>query len=181
VLISEVAVRGKDGEPLELPELEAAAAAALRACRPNAALTVREVQEDVHRIVESGLFRSCMPVAVDTRDGIRLVFEVLLSSCCPLFLSLFPELMNAQFRFFFWFQVEPNQDFHGLVCEGANMLPSKFMEDAFRDRHGKHVLPRSQIMFYLSTDYVHCCRHDPLNLWSYNAQEKLLTLGIWIK
>jgi len=109
VLISEVAVRGKDGEPLELPELEAAAAAALRACRPNAALTVREVQEDVHRIVESGLFRSCMPVAVDTRDGIRLVFEV-----------------------------EPNQDFHGLVCEGANLLPSKFLEDAFCVRHGKH-------------------------------------------
>ncbi|GJM90510.1 hypothetical protein PR202_ga06797 [Eleusine coracana subsp. coracana] len=80
VLISEVAVRGKDGEPLERPELEAAAAAALRACRPNAALTVREVQEDVHRVVESGLFRSCMPVAVDTRDGIRLVFEVLLLS-----------------------------------------------------------------------------------------------------
>jgi outer membrane protein insertion porin family len=93
VLISEVAVRGKDGEPLERAELEAAAAAALRACRPNAALTVREVQEDVHRIVESGLFRSCMPVAVDTRDGIRLVFEVLLvSSCCPRFLSLFLEI-----------------------------------------------------------------------------------------
>nr|CAB3445976.1 unnamed protein product [Digitaria exilis] len=110
VLISEVAVRGKDGEPLERPELEAAAAAALRACRPNAALTVREVQEDVHRVVESGLFRSCMPVAVDTRDGIRLVFEV-----------------------------EPNQDFHGLVCEGANILPSKFLEDAFRDRHGKII------------------------------------------
>ncbi|CAN6246794.1 unnamed protein product [Urochloa humidicola] len=110
VLISEVAVRGKDGEPLERPELEAAAAAALRACRPNAALTVRDVQEDVHRVVESGLFRSCMPVAVDTRDGIRLVFEV-----------------------------EPNQDFHGLVCEGANMLPSKFLEDAFRDRHGKII------------------------------------------
>lgn len=82
VLISEVAVRGKDGEPLERPELETAAAAALRACRPNAALTVREVQEDVHRVVESGLFRSCMPVAVDTRDGIRLVFEVLLLSSC---------------------------------------------------------------------------------------------------
>uniref|UniRef100_J3LAJ5 POTRA domain-containing protein n=2 Tax=Oryza brachyantha TaxID=4533 RepID=J3LAJ5_ORYBR len=51
-----------------------------------------------------------MPVAVDTRDGIRLVFEV-----------------------------EPNQDFHGLVCEGANMLPSKFLKDAFHDRHGKII------------------------------------------
>ena len=56
------------------------ATGAARAGGPNAALTVREVQEDVHRIVESGLFRSCMPVAVDTRDGIRLVFEVLLLS-----------------------------------------------------------------------------------------------------
>ena len=45
MLISEVAVRGKDGEPLEVPELEAAAATALRACHPNAALTIQEVQE----------------------------------------------------------------------------------------------------------------------------------------
>jgi len=44
-VISEVAVRGKDGEPLEVPELEAAAATALRACHPNAALTIQEVQE----------------------------------------------------------------------------------------------------------------------------------------
>ena len=63
------------GEPLERPELEAATAAMLRACRPNAALTMREVQEDVHRVVESVLFQSCMPVAVDSRDGIRLIFE----------------------------------------------------------------------------------------------------------
>jgi outer membrane protein insertion porin family len=99
VLISEVVVRGKDGEPLERPELEEAAAAALRACRPNAALTVREVQDDVHRVVESGLFRSCMPVAVDTRDGIRLVFEVLLSSCSPLLsTALLLELKYAIFR-----------------------------------------------------------------------------------
>uniref|UniRef100_A0ACD5YPG1 Uncharacterized protein n=1 Tax=Avena sativa TaxID=4498 RepID=A0ACD5YPG1_AVESA len=110
MLISEVAVRGKDGAPLERPELEEAAATALRACRPNAALTAREVQEDVHRVVESGLFRSCIPVAVDTHDGIRLVFEV-----------------------------EPNQELHGLVCEGANMLPSKFLTDSFRDRHGKII------------------------------------------
>ena len=63
------------GEPLERPELEAAAAAALHACRPNAALTMREVQEDVNCVVESVLFWSCMPVAVDSRDGIHLVFE----------------------------------------------------------------------------------------------------------
>ncbi|EOY32604.1 hypothetical protein QUC31_019351 [Theobroma cacao] len=110
VLISEVLVRNKDGEELEMKDLEMEALTALKACRANSALTVREVQEDVHRIIDSGYFSSCMPVAVDTRDGIRLVF-----------------------------QVEPNQEFHGLVCEGANVLPSKFLEDAFRDGHGKVV------------------------------------------
>ncbi|KAJ0988151.1 hypothetical protein J5N97_006507 [Dioscorea zingiberensis] len=110
VLISEVLIRNKDGEALERADLEAAAAGALKSCRPNSALTVREVQEDVHRIIESGFFCSCMPVAVDTRDGIQLVF-----------------------------QVEPNQDFQGLICEGANVLPSKFLEDAFCDGYGKIV------------------------------------------
>ncbi|KAL8161291.1 hypothetical protein V2J09_012780 [Rumex salicifolius] len=110
VLISEVLVKNKDGEELERKDLASEALTALRACRPNSALTVREVQEDVHRVIDTGYFSSCMPVAVDTRDGIRLVF-----------------------------QVEPNQEFHGLVCEGANVLPSKFVEDAFRDGYGKVV------------------------------------------
>ncbi|XP_026425096.1 outer envelope protein 80, chloroplastic-like isoform X2 [Papaver somniferum] len=107
VLISEVLIRNKDGEELERKDLEAEAAEALKACRPNSALTVREVQEDVHRIMERGYFSSCTPVAVDTRDGIRLIF-----------------------------QVEKNQEFQGLICEGANVLPAKFLEDAF---HGKVV------------------------------------------
>lgn len=76
VLISEVFVRDKDGEELERKDLEAEALNALKASRANSALTVREVQEDVHRIVASGYFMSCMPVAVDTRDGIRLIFQV---------------------------------------------------------------------------------------------------------
>lgn len=76
VLISEVLVRNKDGEELERKDLEAEAVNALKASRANSALTVREVQEDVHRIIASGYFMSCMPVAVDTRDGIRLIFQV---------------------------------------------------------------------------------------------------------
>lgn len=110
VLISEVLVKSKDGEELERKDLEAEALNALKASRANSALTVREVQEDVHRIIGTGYFMSCMPVAVDTRDGIRLVF-----------------------------QVEPNQEFQGLVCEGANVLPSKFVENAFHDGYGKIV------------------------------------------
>ncbi|CAF2340359.1 hypothetical protein BRARA_J01624 [Brassica rapa] len=110
VLISEVLVRTKDGEELERKDLEVEALAALKACRANSALTVREVQEDVHRIIESGYFCSCTPVAVDTRDGIRLMF-----------------------------QVEPNQEFRGLVCENANVLPSKFIQEAFQDGFGKVI------------------------------------------
>ncbi|XWS28278.1 hypothetical protein CRYUN_Cryun25bG0053000 [Craigia yunnanensis] len=110
VLISEVLVRNTAGEELERKDLEMEALTSLKACRANSASTVREVQEDVQRIIDSGYFSSCMPVAVDTRDGIRLVF-----------------------------QIEPNEEFHGLVCEGANVLPSKFLEDAFRDEQGKVV------------------------------------------
>ncbi|KAK7261551.1 hypothetical protein RIF29_27865 [Crotalaria pallida] len=110
VLISEVLVRNKDGEELERKDLESEALQALKVCRPNSALTVSEVQDDVHRIINSGYFCSCMPVAVDTRDGIRLVF-----------------------------QVEPNQEFQGLVCEGANVLPAKYLENSFRDGYGKVI------------------------------------------
>lgn len=77
VLISEVWVRNKDGEELERKDLETEALNALKTSLPNSALTVREVQDDVHRIIGSGYFSSCMPVAVDTRDGIRLVFQVI--------------------------------------------------------------------------------------------------------
>lgn len=76
ILISEVLVRNKDGEELERKDLEMEVLTALKASRPNSALTVREVQEDVHRIINSGYFCSCIPVAVDTRDGIRLIFQV---------------------------------------------------------------------------------------------------------
>ncbi|KAM5582628.1 hypothetical protein ABKV19_002849 [Rosa sericea] len=110
VLISEVLIRNKDGEELERKDLELEALGALKACRANSALTVREVQEDVHRIIDSGYFCQCMPVAIDTRDGIRLIF-----------------------------QVKPNQEFQGLVCEGANVLPAKFLKDAFYDGYGKVI------------------------------------------
>jgi hypothetical protein len=46
--------------------------------------------------------------------------------------------------------VEPNQDFRGLICEGANHLPTKFLQDAFRDQYGMfHSLPD-----YLPPNYV---------------------------
>ncbi|MBA0594407.1 hypothetical protein Gorai_011312 [Gossypium raimondii] len=154
VLISEVLVRNKDGEELERKDLEMEALTALKACRANSALTVREVQEDVHRIIDSGYFSSCMPVAVDTRDGSQATMTV--TDCYYVSSGCYEPDSNSQGRSsivqhmekhntdlvdigFLWHKVEPNQEFHGLVCEGANVLPSKFLEDAFREGHGKVV------------------------------------------
>jgi outer membrane protein insertion porin family len=35
--------------------------------------------------------------------------------------------------------VEPNQELKGLVCNGANVLPTRVVENAFRDEFGKVV------------------------------------------
>lgn len=76
VLISEILIQDKDGQELSDPELSSTAWEALKACKPNFALTTSEVQADVHRIIDTGFFASCMPTAEDTRDGVRLVFKV---------------------------------------------------------------------------------------------------------
>eukprot|EP00850_Spirogloea_muscicola_P010969 SM000066S20444 [mRNA] locus=s66:292568:297919:- [translate_table: standard] len=106
VLISEILIKGKDGGDVGDADLLAVARRALRASKPNFALTTREVQEDVHRIIDTGYFASCLPTAEDTRDGVRLIFRV-----------------------------EPNQVMTGLVCKGANALPAKVVEDAFCHEH----------------------------------------------
>ncbi|KAJ7546876.1 hypothetical protein O6H91_08G058900 [Diphasiastrum complanatum] len=110
VLISDVLVQDKDGQELENPELLAIASQALKACKPNFALTTKEVQDDVHRIIQTGYFSSCLPTAEDTRDGVRLIFKV-----------------------------EPNQELKGLVCNGANALPTRVIENAFRENYGKVI------------------------------------------
>lgn len=99
VLISEILIQDKDGQELVDSELLTTARRALKACKPNFALTTSEVQEDVHRIIDTGFFASCMPSAEDTRDGVRLIFkvEVLLS---PHLLSL------DSIIFALWYQLE---------------------------------------------------------------------------
>ena len=76
VLISEILIQDKDGQELSDPELNSTAWKALKAYKPNFALTTSEVQADVHQIIDTGFFASCMPSAEDTRDGVRLIFKV---------------------------------------------------------------------------------------------------------
>jgi len=101
ILISEVDVSGTDGE------LREAVLAALTT-RPNFAYTVREVQEDVQRVFDTGYFSSCRPRAEDTRDGVRLTVEV-----------------------------TPNPELRGVVSTGAARLPQAIIQDAFHGMRGR--------------------------------------------
>ena len=101
ILISEVDVSGADGELRE---------AVLKALttRPNFAYTVREVQEDVQRVFDTGYFSSCRPRAEDTRDGVRLTVEV-----------------------------TPNPELRGVVATGAARLPQAVIQEAFHGMRGR--------------------------------------------
>ena len=101
ILISEVDVAGADGE------LRETVLAAL-ATRPNFAYTVREVQEDVQRVFDTGYFSSCRPRAEDTRDGVRLIIEV-----------------------------TPNPELRGVVATGAARLPQAVVQEAFDGMRGR--------------------------------------------
>lgn len=76
--------------------------------RPNFAYTVKEVQEDVQRVFDTGYFSSCRPRAEDTRDGVRLTVEV-----------------------------TPNPELRGVVARGAAALPQAEMQRAFHGLRGK--------------------------------------------
>lgn len=89
------------------PELEQVAKDALHT-KANFAYTLQEVQEDVNRVFATGYFAQCKPVAEDTRDGVKLTVEV-----------------------------TPNQELRGVVANGANALPQRTVEEAFRDQYGR--------------------------------------------
>jgi len=101
ILISEIDVAGADGD------LRAAVLAALTT-RPNFAYTVKEVQDDVQRVFDTGFFSSCRPRAEDTRDGVRLTIEV-----------------------------TPNPELRGVVARGTARLPQAVVEDAFLGMRGR--------------------------------------------
>ncbi|KAL4449506.1 hypothetical protein ABPG77_007150 [Micractinium sp. CCAP 211/92] len=100
-LLSEIDVVGVDGELKDV---------ALRAvnARPNFAYSLKEIMDDMHRVFDTGYFSMCKPAAEETRDGIKLAFEV-----------------------------APNPELRGFIVTGANALPQAVIEDAFKDLHGR--------------------------------------------
>ncbi|KAF5835670.1 surface antigen-domain-containing protein [Dunaliella salina] len=101
ILISEVEILGVEGELKEVAEN------ALRT-HPNFAYTLSEVKQDVARVFNTGFFRACVPDAVDTRDGVKLIIRV-----------------------------TPNDEIRGMVAMGANVLPNSVVQDTFKDLYGK--------------------------------------------
>ena len=59
----------------ESPELEQLARSVVR-IKPNFSYTVKEIEADVVRVFNTGVFREVRPETVDTRDGISLTFKL---------------------------------------------------------------------------------------------------------
>lgn len=76
--------------------------------KPNFGYTLKEVEEDLRRVFRTGWFSSCVPDAEDTQDGVKLIIKV-----------------------------TPNTPFKGLVASGANVIPNRVLQDAFRPLIGK--------------------------------------------
>lgn len=65
----QVEVRGVEGE------LKAIAESCI-AIRPNFSYSLQEVKEDARRVFDSGYFERLDPRTDDTRDGVKLIFNV---------------------------------------------------------------------------------------------------------
>lgn len=62
-------VRGVDGE------LKAIAESCIT-IRPNFSYSLQEVKDDANRVFQSGFFEKLEPSTDDTRDGVKLIFNV---------------------------------------------------------------------------------------------------------
>lgn len=76
---------------------------ALRRSPTRAPTLAPQVQDDMRRVFDTGYFTSVAPTAEDTRDGVRLTVA----------LTAYPTL-------------------RGAVVTGADALPVRVLEDAFR-------------------------------------------------
>ncbi|CAI5529018.1 unnamed protein product [Closterium sp. Naga37s-1] len=186
VLISEIVIRDKDGGEVEDEELLKVVAGALKVSKANAALTTREVQEDVHRIIDTGEGGSMWDgggrEGGSMWDGGGREGGSMWEGGGREGGSMWEgggreggsmwegggreggsmwdgggreggsmwEGGGREGGWEAWIRValadsrrnrgvEANQEMKGLMCVGANVLPTRVIEDAFRDEYGKVV------------------------------------------
>lgn len=75
LILLQVEVRGLDGNLKRIAE-------DCIAIRPNFSYSLQEVKEDANRVFSSGYFERLEPSTEDTRDGVRLIFNVRLMPPC---------------------------------------------------------------------------------------------------
>ena len=69
VVLEQVEVRGVEGELKEVAQK-------CITIRPNFSYSLQEVKEDTNRVFSSGYFERLEPTTEDTRDGVKLIFNV---------------------------------------------------------------------------------------------------------
>ena len=69
MVLEQVEVRGVEGELKEVAQK-------CITIRPNFSYSLQEVKEDTNRVFSSGYFERLEPTTEDTRDGVKLIFNV---------------------------------------------------------------------------------------------------------
>ena len=133
-------MRGVDGELKRIAESKLT-------IKPNFAYTLSEVRDDIQRVFDAGYFQQILPAAEDTRDGIKLTLQVLrklsgscaYSSLCAVPSASYAIVSEAVSHSAIAVvpQATANPVIKGVVVTGANVLPQREIEEAFRDQAGR--------------------------------------------
>ena len=142
ILISSVDFEG------ESPELEQLARSVVR-IKPNFSYTVKEIEADVVRVFNTGVFREVRPETVDTRDGISLTFKL-----------------------------AANPVIRGVVIKGCDELPASYAETLFKPQFGKFLNSTLLIAACSDISRWYDKKKIPVEWYGVEVSDGILELGI---
>ena len=142
ILISSVDFEG------ESPELEQLARSVVR-IKPNFSYTVKEIEADVVRVFNTGVFREVRPETVDTRDGISLTFKL-----------------------------AANPVIRGVVIKGCDELPASYAETLFKPQFGKFLNSTLLIAACSEISKWYDKKKIPVEWYGVEVSDGILELGI---
>ena len=132
----------------ESPELEQLARSVVR-IKPNFSYTVKEIEADVVRVFNTGVFREVRPETVDTRDGISLTFKL-----------------------------AANPVIRGVVIKGCDELPASYAETLFKPQFGKCLNSTLLIAACSDISRWYDKKKIPVEWYGVEVSDGILELGI---
>ena len=132
----------------ESPELEQLARSVVR-IKPNFSYTVKEIEADVVRVFNTGVFREVRPETVDTRDGISLTFKL-----------------------------AANPVIRGVVIKGCDELPASYAETLFKPQFGKFLNSTLLIAACSDISRWYDKKKIPVEWYGVEVSDGILELGI---